>query len=91
MTVPEALERVREWEREHGQLAKHAWAAINYGRPEELDPRLTPEQAQDGKQRWLDLKQAERNERRQRDLAESERAGADVEQWIDSLRRLDES
>ncbi len=88
LTVPEAQARTDEWTREHyGHPAQHAWASISYRWKDGLDPRLSREQVEDGANRWLELKAAERRERVQRQLAEAERSEAFGEAIIEHLRR----
>jgi hypothetical protein len=86
MTVEEALARVRAWEREHGHTAERAhratWYSFDLG-----EPRITEDQRREGASRWLDYREALRNEEHQRRLAEAERSEAIAEDIADFLRR----
>jgi hypothetical protein len=89
LTVPEAQARVDEWERRNGHPAEHAWMALTYQWKSGLDARLTSERVEDGARRWLDLCAAERRERVQRDLADTERSEAFAEEVVEAMRRAD--
>ena len=87
LTVPEAQARADEWEREFGHPVQHACASLTYRWKGGLDRRLSREQVEDGANRWLDLRAAERRERVQRDLAAAERSEAFGEEVIEAMRR----